>query len=379
MSREIILQNVVSIKDEKNELLKEKNFQLYYSVNKYYEKKNSIWHVDLNGKHLSKRDKYNFEIKCISCSNIQQVGTTQFLRKINKCGLRCYLCRNSSPSKKEKQSHFMKNNMFAGKNYVPRQNENKNRTFDQKRQESQYLFDQLDDDFKDDYFKYHLTDEDYTRILPHIQGFHNGKLSNVNDYIYIPVFAVNNQMRFSSFLYDKKADSLFKAHQPILKCENCHEIWRAKSLEKFKNDLKITCKTCSFTNKTFCIRKTKNCQNEMILYQSRLELKFINWCNVNNIFVKNGPVIEYDFHGKKKKYRVDFQIENLLIEIKDNHIWYKNDLKSGKMLAKENAVKKELENGKYDYFFLMTPRKWLETIKQIRYSLNSCENKRSVS
>ena len=61
MSREIILQNVVSIKDEKNELLKEKNFQLYYSVNKYSAKKNSIWHVDLNGKHLSKRDKYNFE------------------------------------------------------------------------------------------------------------------------------------------------------------------------------------------------------------------------------------------------------------------------------------------------------------------------------
>jgi hypothetical protein len=372
MTRESILQNVLVIRDENGNRIENKNFHLYYSVNKYSSKKNSIWHVDLNGKHLSKKDKYHFEIKCVSCPNKQNIATTQFLRKINKCTMRCYLCRNLCPHKIEKQKEFMVGNNYASNTFTKDLLliEKVSQCIEENIKRSNEEFMKLDDDFKDNYFRYHLTKDDYNRILPRIKSFQNGKMNDVANYEYIPVYKVNNQMKFSSYLYNKKENSLFKAHQPILKCDVCYQDWRAKSIEKFKNDVRITCKTCSFTNKVFCLRNTKNCIQENILYQSKLELKFIRWCNINNIVVRNGPTIDYCFGKDVKKYRVDFEIDSILIEIKDNHIWYSNDLKSGKAVAKENAVMKLIQDGKYKNFFMITPKKWLYYLETIKKLLN---------
>ena len=83
---------------------------------------------------------------------------------------------------------------------------------------------------------------------------------------------------------------IIRANQPMMKCENCGDIWRAKTLEKFKNCYKIMCNTCTLCNRTFKIRNTKNVINQQIMYQSKLELKFIKWCNDNNIIVVNGNI-----------------------------------------------------------------------------------------
>jgi len=101
-----------------------------------------------------------------------------------------------------------------------------------------------------------------------------------------------------------------------------------------------------------------------------LELKFINWCNNNSIIVKNGPTISYTFLNIERKYKVDFMINDLLIEIKDNHIWYKNDIKSGKHKAKINAVKETIKNGNYKEYYLITPDVWINTLKTIKTNLN---------
>jgi hypothetical protein len=95
------------------------------------------------------------------------------------------------------------------------------------------------------------------------------------------------------------------------------------------------------------------------MYQSKLELKFINWCNSNNIIVNNGPVVDYLFNGKNHKYRIDFQIDDLLIEIKDFHIWHKNQVESGKWAAKLSAV----ESKKY---YFITPNNWNQMITELK-------------
>lgn len=372
MTRESILQNVLVIRDENGNTIENPNFRLYYSVNKYSSKKNSIWHVDLNGKHLSKKDKYHFKIQCVSCPNKLNIATTQFLRKINKCTVRCSLCRNLCPLKIEKQKELMIGNHYASNTFTKDLllTEKISQDIEENIKKCNKEFMKLDDDYKDNYFRYHLTKEDYNRILPRIKSFQNGKMNDVANYEYVPVYKVNNQMKFSSYLYNKKENSLFKAHQPILKCDVCYQDWRAKSIEKFKNDVRITCKTCSLTKKVFCLRNTKNCIQENILYQSKLELKFIRWCNINNIVVRNGPTIDYCFGKDVKKYRVDFEIDSILIEIKDNHIWYSNDLKSGKASVKENAVMKLIQDEKYTNFFMITPKKWLYYLETIKKLLN---------
>ena len=136
-------------------------------------------------------------------------------------------------------------------------------------------------------------------------------------------------------------------------------------MQSFKNCLKLLCPDCKLCNRTFKIRPTKNINNDVIIYQSKLELKFIDWCNSNNIVVNNGPNLNYIFNDKERKYRVDFQINDILIEIKDFHIWHKNQVESGMWEAKINAVK----NSNKKYFFI-TPNNWIQMLSELKNLIN---------
>lgn len=357
-----IINNIVEITE--NEFpVKIENINLEFSCNKYSSKKNSIYHIILNDKHLSKKDKLQIKYKCVTCESIHVVGTTQLLRKINKCSYRCNLCVN-----KDEVKRFNHSNLMLSNDYKKHEND-VSQSLEDIRKESINIFDEYDDDFKNNYFMYHLTNNDYERISKNIVSLQNGKYKT-KDLEFWSIFKTNNQMLFSSVFYDKNNNIIVKANQPILLCENCNTEWRAKSLEKYKNCHKIMCPSCVCCNKTFKLRTTQNCIKETIVYQSKLELKFVNWCNNNAIVVKNGPIILYNFQDKQRKYRVDFQIKDLLIEIKDNHIWYKNDIESGKNQAKIDAVNSSVKEGKYREYYLITPDKWNYTLKNIKENLN---------
>ena len=64
--------------------------------------------------------------------------------------------------------------------------------------------------------------------------------------------------------------------------------------------------------------------------------------------------IKYHFNNSEKIYKVDFEITKLsmLIEIKDNHVWHQNQVKSGKWMAKESSAKKWCEHNKYEYYLI---------------------------
>jgi hypothetical protein len=372
------LNNIINIINKTNsENINIDHLECKLFTNKYSAKKASIWCLFLNKKQVKKKDPYIFTYKCISCSTIHKVSSTQMLRKINKNIARCYLCRNLDTSKRIDQSEFMKNNNPQNK---PTDEEQvcsiiEKINFINIRNASIEMFNNYDDDFKDNYFNNHLTQEEYLKLSKNIKSLGDGKYDNLLNYEYWPIYKSNNQMLFTSIFYDKSTDTIFKAHQPMIYCDNCNTIWRAKSLERFKNNIKIFCKDCSFVNKTFKIRQTKNIKNETICYQSKLELKFITWCNNNNIYLTNGPKIPYIFNNKERLYKVDFQINDTLIEVKDNHVWHKNAIKSGKFKAKMDAVEKINNN-----FYLLTPTNWSNILnKLIKYSLISYESMRSDS
>jgi hypothetical protein len=352
-----IINNIVEITDDIKEHVDIQDIKLEFTCNKYSSKKNNIYHVILNGIQLTKRNKYYIKYKCLTCSSLHIVGTTQFLRKVNKCSHRCYLCCNKDENNQHKEFF---------ESYVAPSPEVKHKSLIDLKEESINLFHTYDDDFKDNYFKNHLTEDDYKRLSKNLKSLQNGKHIIDDDNLqYWPIFKTNNQMLFSSVFYDKINDMIVRAHQPIMQCDNCNKIWRAKTIEKFKNCYKILCQDCTFCNKTFKIRNTKNNINEPILYQSQLELKFINWCKNNNITVVNGPTIVYDFEGKQKKYKVAFRIGSILIEIKDNHIWHKRQLESGVWNAKEDAVHNEKKKGLYKEYHIITPRNWMLELKSL--------------
>ncbi len=362
-----LIKHIEKITDENNNVLDINNLKLELSSHKYSSKKNVIWHMILDGKNISRKNKYLFTYKCSSCDAKNIISTTQMIRKIIKCSIRCALCRNEDETKRLKQTQTW--NEKRDNINLPKE-EPKIKTIFDIRDDSIKEFNSMDDEYKNKYFGFHLTVEDYTRISKNIISFHNGKLKDLENIEYWPIYNSTNQMNFTHIFYHKKENMLFKPHQPILKCDNCENNWRAKSLERFKNTIKIMCKDCTFVNNSFKIRKYKNSINETIMYQSKLELKFIDWCNNNGFIVKNGPNVQYNFNNKERTYRIDFMIDKLLIEIKDNHIWHSQDLKSGKWAAKETAALELVKKGIYNEYKMITPKNWVDELKILKDKLN---------
>jgi hypothetical protein len=381
MQQQIINSIIQVINKNTNEMIIINNIECKIFTNKYSAKKASIWCLFINNNQIKKKDNLIFCYKCIFCEAQHSIGTTQFLRKINRNVARCYLCRNHDETKRLIQSKLMTDNNINQDIFIKKQEENLNlNDYHNIRNQSIVDFNNEDDDFKDNYFSSHLTQDEYQRIIKNLKSLGNDKYSDLVNYEYWPIYKSNNQMLFTHMFYDKKNNIIFKDHQPIIKCDNCNTYWRAKDLKKFKNNIKIFCKDCSLTNKTFKIRRTNNINNDIVLYQSKLELKFITWCNNNNILVLNGPKVNYNFNDVNRIYRVDFKINNDLIEIKDNHIWHQNDVKSGKFNEKKKAVDNLIKNKVYNNFYFITPSNWSNILKKlIKYSLTSYESMRSDS
>lgn len=364
--RKKIIDSIIEFKDNEK-VLDNKKIKLEYFASKYSSTKEQIWQILYDDKKITKKSTYKFKYKCNTCSSIHIVNSTQFIRRINNGTIRCYLCRNLDEEKRKKQSVFLNNNPII-KNKIEEDKKEKIKPimdFIKNKDDSIKLFEEQDDDYKELYFKSHLTVENYNRILNNLKSFENGKLCDLKNYEFWPIYKTNNQMLFTSVLFDKVNKTIFKANQPILKCDNCDNLWRAKSIEKFKNDIKIYCKDCSVVNKVFNLKPFKNINDEKILYQSKLELKLIKTCNDNNILIKNGPKIEYNFNNKNRTYKVDFQIGKKLIEVKDEHIWHKREVESGKWEAKEKAAKKYIEDNKLEQYIFLTPKNWIQEINKL--------------
>jgi hypothetical protein len=358
--RESILNSIVKLQDKKTkEFIPITKKNILFENSKYSSTKDNIWHLIINDIKIRKSSEYIITYICNDCNTENTVGTTQILRKIRRGTTKCLYCQLNELNKKpdHNKPKFINND----KCYI----NNNDFTKEVIREKSIIEFESYNDIYKNSYFLSHLTEDDYRRIRKNIISFCNGKYTELDNYDFWSIYKVNNQMRFSSVLYDKVNKCIFKANQPIMKCDNCEKEWRCKSLEGLKNSYKILCPDCKLCNRTFKIRPTKNINNQTIIYQSKLELKFIEWCNNNNIIVNNGPNIDYIFNGKSKKYRVDFQIGDILIEIKDFHIWHKNQVESGLWNEKLNAVNKFISENCLQKYIFITPQNWNQMIKEL--------------
>jgi len=359
MVRKNILESIIEIKNkDDNKSIPIDTKKLAFETSKFSSVKNNIWHIYINGIKIVKKTNFIFYYKCSNCQNINSCGSTQILRKIRQCKGQCFQCNNI--------------NLNSKKHPIKTKDEIMQTTLKEIYENSKKEFENYPEQYKNSYFLSHLSENDYNRLKPNIISFCNGNMNDIENYDYWPIYKVNNQMKFSYIIYDKKTNTIFKAHQPIIKCDNCEKEWRCKSLEGFKNCYKILCPECKLCNRTFKIRPIKNINNEIITYQSKLELKFINWCASNLLIVKNGPSIEYIFNNKKHKYRVDFQIKNILIEIKDFHIWHKNQVDNGIWDEKLNAVNQYINNNENEFkkYFFITPNNWKQMIKEILTFIN---------
>lgn len=313
-----------------------KNIKIVEVVNKYSSVKKPTIKIQVDDKLCKRYDRLTYS--CPMCNSSSSILVGRFLTKKSKY---CYKCKEDNEEKRKKQSEFIIKSYANFNKVTSKEKEEKIDIIEL----SKNLFEKESEDFKKEYFNRNLTVEEFNKIKENIKSINGVNVLNKN-IIYYPIIKVNNQMKYSSKVF---IDEFILFTNCEFCCEICGDDFKGRNLKKKLNT--ILCPSCNFSNTVFKFKSTLNINGEKVVYQSKPELKLINTLNKNNILIKNGPKINYNFKGDEKIYKVDFEIPSLrqLIEIKGNHIWHKEQLESGKWEAKELSAKKWCDVRNYIY------------------------------
>jgi hypothetical protein len=273
---------------------------------------------------------FKVKYECL-CGNINDIHLKKFLSKDT---LICPKCRETD-EKRKRHSDLLKNPNFK-KKIKPIKNNDLN-----------YFIDKSINDFKletpefiKNYYEKNISELEFNQLKPKITKINGVDVLGV-DYQFLPTLKVNNQSKYSQYITIGGEKVLFCNIQ--YNCDNCNKNFNTtrKPKEKVKNH-KLLCPTCSFCNKTFKVRKYETKFGDIITYQSKFEKEFIKNCEELNIKILDGINVDYELKGKKHKYRIDFLLpdHNLLIELKGNHIWHRNQLQSGVWKVKQTEAEK---------------------------------------
>lgn len=336
-------ESIVSIRDKlHNEYISKDDCCIQKIASTYSNTKVPIYKLLIKTKPISRNNSYLICYKCLTCDIESEITLNLFIRKINKDIRRCEACRNKNEDKCKNQSKFMKENIhkiIAGE-YVNPIVKVKSKSLEEHIQTSKLEYEEEDEDFKNMYKLRHLTSEDFDRIKTKIISIGNDKICSLDSWTYFPTFRIYNQSKYTPMLIHKCENRTEKPIYIKFRCENCECEFTHRDLEIVKNHLKLLCQSCSLTNRIFHLRKMVLKNGNNIMWQSILERRFIEWCEENNIRIQNGPKIQYMFKDNFHTYKVDFELPDYkkLVEIKDNHCWHNEQVKSGKFEAKETAA-----------------------------------------
>jgi hypothetical protein len=368
-----LAEKIIGVYNKNGEILNG-NYEIKYFKSKYSSFSGESLNLFIDGKPIS-RVGVKVKFECFTCSSENEILLEKYLKKEEESG--CKKCRERCAKKRNLQSKFVRESFEKNGKVLPKSKDKKiEKSNIQLIEDSKFYFSLESEDFQSRYFEINTTISEYEKHLKNIIRINGLSVKNVD---FIPFLKIDKHTKYSQYVYDHKNDKLLRFKNIEYLCQSCEKEFLSSTtrLPKMKfNNNKILCKDCGFCNKTFKIKTTKNILDENIKYQSKLELELIDFCEENKIIIKNGPKLNYKFKGRDLKYYVDFEIQNFVIEIKDNHIWHKRELESGKWNSKEESAKQysKLNNKKFFLLFKDDLKKFKELL---RYSLDLHESVRS--
>lgn len=285
----------------------------------------------------TKNQKQKVKYRC-SCGTINTILLCRYLKKTR---LACHACREKDEEKiawHKKYFEMRRNGETL---------EKKKRNYEEKRDR---VFENETKEFKEDYFKRNLTEEEFRKAQKYIYSICGIVVDGRTDYdLLIAEKAPNSKLYSQKVRIDGKTIPL---KDICLKCPICGEIFHiTRQLKERINSNNFDCRKCFLSNKTFAIKKYGG---TYLTFQGKLERGFIERCFYKGIEIKNGPKIPYVFEDRTHIYTTDFLLPGLkkVIEVKDNHIWHRKQIESGKWGCKEAAAKNYCKEHNLEFVLL---------------------------
>ena len=311
-----------------------KEVKLQYFKSKYSSTGRETLTLFLDNIPIFDRKHNKIEYEC-SCGRISCILLCKFLLKER---LRCQHCREDADKIRNHKEFFQLKKQGIK---IEKKEKYVKRVYD---------FNNESDSFKEKYFENNLTLDEFNKAIKYIYSINNIPIEGKNIEFIIADNGINAKKYRQMIIID---DVKYPFKNIMLRCPYCGKIFHITRMikERVKKN-HFDCLGCLLNNKTFALKKIR----EDLHYQGKSELLFINKCEENNWYITNGINIPYMFNGKLHYYKVDFFIleKNLLVEIKDNHIWHKKQVESGKWDAKEQAVKQYCAKNNLQFKLLFT-------------------------
>jgi len=358
----------------KNADVSNQTIQIKLQTHKYSNTHTPVPRFLLDNTEISRNNDLVVGYRCLNCGVQNEITLNLYLRKVANQSRCCDACKNMDPAKRLEHSAWM-----SGPKIPVVESKWKDKPLEQRLEESEQAFLAEDTDFQASYFLNHLTKDEFQRIRTKLTSVGQGKITDLSMWEYFPYYRIWNQTKYAPMLIHTNKHQIETPAYVRWVCEECDQAFVNRDLEVQKNRLRILCAECGTSSRTCKIRSIITLWGK-IRYQSVQEKRVIEWCVENNIRIENGPRISYSFDGKDHNYKVDFQLPLLqtIVEIKDNHVWHKQHVASGKWSKKEEAAQAWCAEHRwqYDMVFPKTLAKWKEEIL-VRYSLTLQETVRS--
>lgn len=354
---DLLLTHIEKVIDENGNDIKYNKLSFKYEKRKYSSVKSIVLYIDDKPCTTYNMKQYKIQYLCRCKRHI----IILLQKYIKKSSLNCMHCLQDRSFKEHVETK-------------PYSLKNGERTKEYKKI---LAFDDMSQEFKDNYINTHIPEKIFFEYLPIIYRLNNVILTDEirKNIKYKFADYINNQAKFCTKISLDNGKTFSSIKDIAFKCSICNKIFKIHfdNIQK-QNINHIVCRTCNFVNHTY---KIKLYDNTLLTYQSLLEKDFIDKCYKNNIKILNGFKIPYIFNNKEHTYISDFYLPDFkyIVEIKSNNHFYRNDLKIGKIKAKNKAAKLfAKQNNLHFHFVLDNNDNFIKQLLNKRDSLNNYES-----
>lgn len=332
MDLEKLSERIIAIYDNDGNKIDYTECSIKMAISKYSSTKEETPTLFLDGKPFRKIRKAKVTFKC-KCGRINTIHISKFLQK------KKISCKHCSETLEKRLHHGdVIRKIHRGETYVKMTQKHNN----------VYNFEGETEEFKTNFYKTHLTKAEFEVFKKYLYSV-NGVCVEDKYVEFLPHEKCTNHNKYRQMI---KIDNDVVTFQKIkLRCANCGMLFSITRNPKERiNSHNFDCKGCYFNNKTFKI----NLLEKKLTYQGNFELSFIKACKLYGIDITNGPKIKYVWGNVERTYITDFYLPQykMIIELKDNHIWHKNQVKSGKWERKEEAANEYAKANDCKYILL---------------------------
>lgn len=310
------------------------------------------FHLVYDGEKIRRKNNYIVSFNCMSCNRENIVNLNNFARKIEKNNKSCFNCDHNDNN----------NNNNIG-------NINKFKSIDDKIINDKTAYFEMPLRKRLLYENKLMTPSHFENIKRYIISYNNDKFSDIDYTMYVPYYRPTESTKyFEPCFFDRNSDIVSRAINIKMWCHHCKHHFKIDSIRNVKKQFPIYCKMCEIKFGNIKPKFECNIVGQNVMFKTKMQHKFIKYCNNNEIVVFNGPN-DITLYGVEGDTYIDFYIPGCktYIDVVGN-LEYQEDYENNDII---NVTSKRAYGIMYDFisqedkYLLLHPKNYVKETRRL--------------